>query len=118
MLNLAGSTCEYAEDAGAASDIEDDFVLEEFWVEGDCAHVGLGPDGVFEHFFVNGEVGIAIEVVVIIFDVAHEGSAGFFLLLLFHGKIKDAFNFAHFISACLSNHHFSKLLSSHSPTFV
>ena len=37
----------------------------------DRVHVGLGADGVLEHFLMDGEVRVAVEVVVGVLDVAH-----------------------------------------------
>lgn len=67
-------TCEYAEDAGATADIEYNFILEEVWVEGDGSHISFGPDCIFEHFLMNGEVRVAVEIVVFVLDIAHVGS--------------------------------------------
>ena len=68
-----GSTCKDAENAGSASDIKDDFVFEEMRVIHDGIHVGLGADGVFEHFLMDGEMRVAVKIVVGIFDVADIG---------------------------------------------
>ena len=73
MLNSRKNTCKNAENASATADIEDDLVLEYFRVVDDGPHIGLGADGVLEHFLVDGEVRIPIEVVVAVFDIAHVG---------------------------------------------
>jgi hypothetical protein len=36
----------------------------------DGIHVGLGADGVFEHFLMDGEMGVAVKIVVGVFDVS------------------------------------------------
>jgi hypothetical protein len=59
----------------------------------DGIHVGLGADGIFEHFLMDGEMRVAVKIVVGIFDVADigllvvgkmvfDGFSGFFW---FHG---------------------------------
>lgn len=68
-----GSTCEDAEDASAAADIEDDFIPEEVLVLHDGIFVCLRADTVLQHFLVDGEVRITIEVVVRVLDVPDVG---------------------------------------------
>ena len=62
-------TSEDAEDAGSAANIQYDFIFEEFGVVDNGFHVGLGPDGIFEHFFMDWEMWVPIEIVIFIFDI-------------------------------------------------
>lgn len=63
-------TCEDAEDASAAAHVQHDLVLEEMLVALNSVHVGAGAHLVLEHFLMNVEVRVAVEVVVGVLLVA------------------------------------------------
>lgn len=62
-------TCEYAENARSTTNIQHDLILEMFRTVEDGIHVGLGAYCILEHILMDGEVRIAIEVVVGVLDI-------------------------------------------------
>ena len=75
-------TSKDTENASPTSNIQDNLILEEMRVVHDGIHVGSGSDGVLEHFLVNGEMRVAVKVVIRIFDIANIGFLSFHLAVL------------------------------------
>ena len=61
----AGLCCEHGEDSCAASDVEDDLVLEKVLVVVHGVAVGQSPHLVLQHLLVDAEVRVRVEVVVL-----------------------------------------------------
>lgn len=72
-------TCKDAENACSTSNIHHYLILEKLRIFGNSFHVGLGSDCVFEHLLMDGEMWVAVKVVVFVFDVAY---VGFGILIL------------------------------------
>lgn len=64
-LACSGLGCEHTENAGAASDVHDNLVLEQMRVVVHGVAVGHGAHLVLEHLLVDAEVGVRVEVVVL-----------------------------------------------------
>lgn len=62
-------TCEDTQNASATPNIQNNLVLEQMFILHDSILICFGTDGVLQHFLVDGEVGVAIEVVIRVFDV-------------------------------------------------
>jgi hypothetical protein len=69
-------TCKYAEHSGATSNVKDYFILKKLRIVHDSMHVSFGSDCVLKHFFVDGEVRVAVKIVVGILNIS---DIGFFL---------------------------------------
>lgn len=85
-FDMKGSTCKNTQNSCATAYIKHYFVLEKMRIFGDGVHVGFGPDGILEHFFMDGKMGISIKVVIGILNVANNWLClffGCFLSLLF-----------------------------------
>jgi len=74
--NLLG-TClgsEHTKNTSTAADIKNNLILEEVLILNDRLHVGLGTNFVLEHFLMDTEVRIAIEIIVLRSAVFRHGA--------------------------------------------
>ena len=65
----SGSRCEYTEDSGTGPDIKNDLVFKVLRIPFNRVSVGISANLVFEHLFMNVEVRVAAEVIIVFFFI-------------------------------------------------
>lgn len=73
---LTSADAEHTQYAGTTAHIENYFVLEQMLILLDGIHVSSGPHIVFQHFFVDSEMRIGVEIVIGAREILSSGGGG------------------------------------------